>query len=80
MLDAIRSIRNLENPTSRLRVDPRALRSTYLSQFSAFCRGLKEQTHGMGADYHRVSTAEPHEKTLLDYLASRARRGPGGGA
>jgi len=29
----------------------------------------------MGADYHRASTAEPVEKTLLDYLSSRSRRG-----
>ena len=29
----------------------------------------------MDADYHRASTAEPVEKTLLDYLASRSRRG-----
>ena len=29
----------------------------------------------MGADYHQASTAEPVEKTLLDYLSSRSRRG-----
>jgi hypothetical protein len=29
----------------------------------------------MDADYHRASTAEPVERTLLDYLASRSRRG-----
>ena len=35
---------------------------------------LKERIRAMDADYHRASTAEPVEPTLLDYLASRSRR------
>jgi len=72
--------RNLENFEHHLRIDPTALRATYLKQFGEFCRTLKEQIRGMQADYHKVSTAEPHDKTLLDYLASRSRRGRVGGA
>ncbi len=34
----------------------------------------------MDADYHRVSTAETHERTLLDYLAARSSRGRRRGA
>jgi uncharacterized protein (DUF58 family) len=71
--------RNLENLDHRLRVDPSSLRAMYLEQFGAFCAALKEQARGMEADYHKVSTSESHEKTLLDYLASRARLGRGGG-
>ena len=78
--------RNLENVEHTLRVDPAALRAAYLEKFNAFCAGLKERVAAMGADYHRVSTGETHERTLLDYLASRSRRGrsaaprvPGGG-
>jgi len=67
--------RDLERLDHRLRVDPLALRAAYLERFNSFCRTLKERVQGMGADYHRASTAEPVEKTLLDYLASRSRRG-----
>jgi uncharacterized protein (DUF58 family) len=68
-------LRDLERPDHRLRVDPLSLRAAYLERFSGFCRNLKEQVRAMGADYHRASTGEPVEKTLLDYLSRRSRRG-----
>ena len=78
--------RNLENFENHLRVDPSALRKSYLEKFHAFCATLKERVEGMGADYHKASTAVSPEKTLLDYLASRSGRRrssssvfPGGG-
>jgi uncharacterized protein (DUF58 family) len=64
--------RNLERPEEARRVDPLALRAAYLQRFGAFCRGLEERIREMNADYHRASTAEPIERTLLDYLASRS--------
>ncbi len=67
--------RSLERAGSDLRVDPLAMRAAYLERFNAFCATLKERLHAMGADYHRASTAEPIERTLLDYLSSRSRRG-----
>jgi uncharacterized protein (DUF58 family) len=67
--------RNLENVGQTLRVNPSALRAAYLEKFEAFCRDLKEAVRGMDADYHRVSTALTHERTLLDYLATRSGRG-----
>jgi uncharacterized protein (DUF58 family) len=67
--------RNLEHPAHRVRVDPLALRAAYLDRFDRFCRSLKERVQAMGADFHRVSTAAAIEKTLLDYLSSRSRRG-----
>jgi uncharacterized protein (DUF58 family) len=67
--------RNLENFANTLRVNPSALRAAYLEKFDAFCRDLKEAVRGMDADYHRVSTALTHERTLLDYLAARSSRG-----
>ena len=69
--------RNLENLDKTLRVNPSTLRAAYLEKFEAFCRDLKEAIRGMDADYHRVSTALTHERTLLDYLAARSRRGRG---
>lgn len=67
--------RNLERPESQVRVDPSTLRAAYLERFGAFCRGLKEQLQSIQADYHKASTAEAIETTLLDYLSSRSRRG-----
>jgi uncharacterized protein (DUF58 family) len=67
--------RNLENASKTLRVNPSALRAAYLSKFEGFCRDLKEAVRGMDADYHKVSTALTHERTLLDYLATRSGRG-----
>jgi uncharacterized protein (DUF58 family) len=70
--------RNLERVGHELRVDPGAFRAIYLEQFRAFCRTLRERTLEMEADYCRVSTSVPPERTLLDYLASRSRRGRSG--
>jgi uncharacterized protein (DUF58 family) len=67
--------RNLERADHELRVDPLALRAAYLERFQTFRRTLQERVHAMNADYQRASTAEPIEKTLLDYLSSRSRRG-----
>jgi uncharacterized protein (DUF58 family) len=67
--------RDLEAPGRTLRVNPSALRAAYLEKFGAFCRDLKEAVRGMDADYHKVSTAQSHEQTLLDYLAARSGRG-----
>jgi hypothetical protein len=52
------------------------IRAAYLERFRAFCQELRESLRAMGADYHKASTAEPVERTLLSYLASRSRRGP----
>jgi uncharacterized protein (DUF58 family) len=70
--------RSLERPGQSVHADPASLRAVYLERFQAFCAELKERVRAMNADYHRASTAEPVEKTLLDYLSSRSRRGGGG--
>jgi uncharacterized protein (DUF58 family) len=67
--------RSLERPGHALRVDPLAFRAGYLERFRAFLEGLEGRIRGMGADYHRASTAEPAGRILLDYLATRSRRG-----
>jgi uncharacterized protein (DUF58 family) len=69
--------RNLENTEHTLRVDPAALRTAYLEKFTAHCRALREQALAIEADYHKISTADSVESTLLDYLASRSQRGGG---
>jgi uncharacterized protein (DUF58 family) len=70
--------RNLEKQDHRLLVDPAAMRKAYLEKFNAFRDALIERTRAMGADYHKASTAMPHDKTLLDYLATRTSRGRSG--
>ena len=70
--------RDLEDGSKTLRVNPSAIRAAYLERFEAFRRELSEGIRGMGADYHKVSTADPIDKALLDYLGARsgrARRG-----
>ncbi len=64
--------RNLERGDDLVRLDPAAVRKTYLEKFQAHCRGLAEQLRAMRADYHRVSTAVPPDQVLLNYLAARA--------
>ncbi len=66
--------RNLEKPGHNLLVDPAARRAAYLEKFNAFRAQLKERLAAMGADYHLASTAVPHDRTILDYLAARTHR------
>ena len=66
--------RDLEDSGKLVRVDPAALRAAYLERFNAFCQALKERARAMDIDYHRASTAEAVETTLLSYLAIRAGR------
>ena len=66
--------RNLERVDHLLRIDPAALRAQYLANFQAHCKGLKEKVQSMNADYHKVSTATPPDRALLDYLAARSSR------
>ncbi len=70
--------RDLERPARDLRVNPSALRSAYLERFDEHRRTLREGVIAMNADYHKVSTSDPHERTLLDYLAARSARGRSG--
>jgi uncharacterized protein (DUF58 family) len=70
--------RNLEDAGHTLRVDPTALRTVYLERFREHCQLLQDRLRGMNADYHRASTAETPARTLLDYLATRSRRGRSG--
>ena len=70
--------RDLEGAGHAMRIDPAALRSVYLEKFREHCRVLKERALEMAADYHKVSTAVPHDRALLDYLSSRSRRARGG--
>ena len=70
--------RSLERLDHTLRINPASLRATYLERFNEHRRILREGVVGMNADYHAVSTAQSHERILLDYLAARSARGKSG--
>jgi uncharacterized protein (DUF58 family) len=70
--------RDLERPARDLRVNPAAFRAAYLERFRAHGQALREGLLGMNADYHKASTSESVERTLLDYLAARSARGRSG--
>jgi uncharacterized protein (DUF58 family) len=65
---------DLEAAGRSMRVDPNALRASYLERFDAHRRQLRERLLGMAADYHLAPTAEAPDRILLDYLARRTGR------
>jgi uncharacterized protein (DUF58 family) len=67
--------RNLENLDHSLRIDPLALRAAYLEKFRAHCEALRDQCLSIRADYHKILSSDPVERSLLDYLAARSHRG-----
>lgn len=72
--------RDLEHVGPPVRVEPAALRATYLERFEAFRRELKQALGEMEVDYHKISTADSADQALLGYLAARAGRArPGRG-
>jgi uncharacterized protein (DUF58 family) len=66
--------RSLEASADRRLVDPARLRREYLERFGAFCRRLREQSRGIGVDYHLLRTDEPVDRALGVYLSRRQRR------
>lgn len=67
--------RNLERLDNTRIVDPQAIRAGYLERFRSHCAGLSDACSEIRADYHKATTAEPVERSLLDYLSERAVRG-----
>ena len=74
------TFRDLERPAGAIpsRGHPKAVRAAYLDRFRSFCRELRESLRGMGADYHKASTAEPVEADAhrLSGLALVSRNEP----
>lgn len=65
--------RNIEQPGRRLLIDPHRYRERYLQRFRSFCADLKSRCGAAGIDYLKLSTAEPYDKALGAYLASRSQ-------
>jgi uncharacterized protein (DUF58 family) len=63
--------RDLEKTSSRVQLDPRAIRAEYLEQVRRFVRRLEAGCGQMGVDYVPVVTNRPFDVALAQYLASR---------
>ncbi len=58
-----------------LYIDPRAARDEYMRQFEEHAASLRTVCQKLGASHHRLSTDQPLELALFDFLQSRMRRG-----
>ncbi|HSU57583.1 MAG TPA: DUF58 domain-containing protein [Candidatus Dormibacteraeota bacterium] len=58
-------------------VDPMAARKEYLERLEAHCGALRAVCERLGAAFHRLSTAQPLEIALFDFLRQRIQRSKG---
>lgn len=56
-------------------VDPQAARERYLERFARHAAEIAAACNRLGIDYYQLSTAQPLELALFDFLNSRLRRG-----
>ncbi len=63
--------RDLEIAANRLRIDPTALRASYLENIRAFVRKIEAACGHLNADYVPVNTSVPVTEVLAGYLAGR---------
>lgn len=69
--------RDLEHTVPTLRIDPQAVRASYLERVGKFVRMIEAACGNLRADYVPVNTRHPLRQTLLRYLGHRmhAKRG-----
>lgn len=73
-LKRISTLRDLETHAAMV-VAPDYLADDYPARFKAHCESIENACRRVGADYTKVSTAEPLDAALQGYLRFRARRG-----
>jgi uncharacterized protein (DUF58 family) len=73
-LDAAAIFEDVESART-LYIDPAAARSSYVQKFEAHCAALKATCRKLGVNYHQLSTAQPLEIALFEFLQERMRRG-----
>ena len=66
--------RNLEKAGQEILADPHRLRKLYLSRFQAFREGLIKQCGSAGIDFLSLTTEQPYQKALGEFLSMRVRR------
>jgi uncharacterized protein (DUF58 family) len=55
-------------------IDPQAARAGYTQKLEAQCRAVRELCQKLGATFHRLSTDQPLELALFDFLQERTQR------
>jgi uncharacterized protein (DUF58 family) len=55
-------------------IDPQAARAGYTQKLEAHCRAVRELCQKLGATFHRLSTDQPLELALFDFLQERTQR------
>lgn len=65
---------DLEDSQRRIRIDPRAVRATYLEQIRRFLKAIETGCGQMRIDYVPMSTRQPFDTALARYLAHRQNR------
>ncbi len=64
--------RSLEDPSTRIMLDPGGVREEYLRRVSAYLAELKRRCGEMEIDYVQLDTSQPFDDALVRYLAFRA--------
>ena len=62
--------RSLERPGHEILADPHRLRKLYLSRFHAFREGLVKQCGSAGIDLISLTTEQPYQKALGEFLTT----------
>jgi len=58
-----------------LYVEPETIRQSYLQRFSAHAQAVQKTCANLGIDFYPLTTEEPLELTLFDFMHARMRRG-----
>ena len=56
-------------------IDPAAARAEYLPRIEAHCAAVRATCQKLGIGYHRLSTEQPLELALFEFVQGRMRRG-----
>jgi uncharacterized protein (DUF58 family) len=69
--EGVSEFRNLEDHAHRLRLDAPRVRKLYLERFEAFTNRLREACHRYRFDHLLLSTDQPYDAALSQYLTRR---------
>ncbi len=61
--------------SQELYVDPEGVRESYLQRFAEHQQAIKRTCDNLGIDYYELTTDQPLEMTLFDFMNARMRRG-----
>jgi uncharacterized protein (DUF58 family) len=83
VLDPVELNLGLDQPTlfedmeseRRIYIDPDAARAAYMKKLQAHCAALQAICRKLGVSFHQLSTANPLEIALFEFLQERMRRG-----